>query len=210
VMAIVFRNVVLGLSLAAPLGPSGVAVIHGGLRGGFQRAFLTGLGVTLGDATYLLVVFFGVSQFLEITWVKGVIWTIGAIALGYFGFRSIREATGEVDLKASAETPSRHPLLVGYIVNVSNPIAVVWWLGVFGSLLAESASGAPKLSALLLSSTILVGILIWHTITSLLTHWGRRFLEAKYIRIVSLLAGVILLLFSLRFAYQSLLTATGR
>jgi len=208
-MATVFRNVLLGLSLAAPLGPSGLAVIQGGLTGGFQRAFLTGLGVTLGDATYLLVVFFGVSQFLQISWIKVVIWGVGAAALGYLGLQSIREAAGKADLKTSEDAPSRHPLLVGYLVNVSNPIAVVWWLGVFGSLLAESASGAPKLTALTLSSTILVGILIWHTTTSLLTHFGRRFLGAKYLKLVSIIAGAALLLFSLRFAYRGLLSATG-
>jgi threonine/homoserine/homoserine lactone efflux protein len=208
-MSIILRNIFLGLSLAAPLGPSGAAVIHGGLSGGFQRAFLTGLGVTLGDATYLLVVFFGISQFLEVTWIKVTIFGIGAIALGYFSLRSIREAASRADFAATADIPSRHPLLIGYIVNVSNPIAVVWWLGVFGSLLAESASSASKLNALLLSAAILVGILIWHTTTSLLTHWGRRFLDAKYIRLVSLMAGVVLLIFSLRFAYQALLTASA-
>ena len=57
-MDLVLRNILLGISLAAPIGPSGVAVIQNGLR----RAFLTGLGVTLADATYLLVVFFGISS----------------------------------------------------------------------------------------------------------------------------------------------------
>ena len=61
-MDLVLRNILLGISLAAPIGPSGVAVIQNGLRRGFRRAFLTGLGVTLADATYLLVVFFGISS----------------------------------------------------------------------------------------------------------------------------------------------------
>lgn len=42
-------NILPGLSLAAPIGPSGLAVIQNGLRHGFWRAFLTGLGVTLAD-----------------------------------------------------------------------------------------------------------------------------------------------------------------
>ena len=51
----IVRNILLGLSLAAPLGPSSVAVIQNGLKWGFRRAFLTGTGVTLADTTYLVV-----------------------------------------------------------------------------------------------------------------------------------------------------------
>jgi threonine/homoserine/homoserine lactone efflux protein len=64
----IVRNIFLGLSLAAPLGPSSVAVIQNGLKWGFQRALMTGIGVTLADTTYLLVVFFGLSGFMGIRW----------------------------------------------------------------------------------------------------------------------------------------------
>ena len=53
-MDLVVRNVLLGISLAAPIGPSGVAVIQNGLGRGFRRGFLTGLGVTLAAGLVLL------------------------------------------------------------------------------------------------------------------------------------------------------------
>ena len=43
----VIRNILLGLALAAPIGPAGIAVIRNGLNHGFFRAFLTGVGITL-------------------------------------------------------------------------------------------------------------------------------------------------------------------
>lgn len=204
-MELALRNIVLGLSLAAPIGPSGVAVIQNGLRHGFLRAFLTGIGVTMADATYLLLVFFGLYNFLQVTTVKVVIWFLGALALLYFGYRSLREATAPIDVDAPVAITARNPLAVGYIVNVSNPIAAVWWLGVFGSLLSEGVAGTSRLYALAASSTILIGILLWHTTMSLLTNWGNRFLNERSARAISFIAGIALVLFGLRFAYNGIL-----
>lgn len=208
-MHLILRNILLGVSLAAPIGPSGVAIIQNGLRAGFPRAFLTGLGVTLADATYLLLVFFGLAGFLDIPAVEVAVWLLGAAALLFFGIRTLREAGSGIDLEGSMIATARSPLLTGYIVNISNPIAAVWWLGVFGSLLAEAAYGSSKLYALGLSATILVGILGFHTTMSLLSHFGRRYLNERLLRVISILAGSALLLFAVRFVYMALLVLVG-
>ncbi len=202
-MSNIVRNIILGISLAAPLGPSGVAVIQNGLRQGFLRAFLTGVGVTMADATYLLVVYFGLSSFMSIPMVKVVIWALGAVVLVYLGCQSIREAVRGIDLEKSTASTSRSPLLVGYLVNISNPVAVVWWVGIFGSLLGASAGGAAKIEVLFSSSAILIGILLWHSTTSLLTHWGKRYLNETTAKYVSVIAGVALVLFGIRFAHSA-------
>jgi L-lysine exporter family protein LysE/ArgO len=206
---IILRNILLGLSLAAPIGPAGVAVMQNGLRHGFLRAFLTGAGVTLADATYLLLVFFGLSALFEVTLVKVSIWFLGAVALVYFGIRSLRDSMTTRQVNETVAATARNPLVVGYIVNISNPIAIVWWLGVFGSLLVESASMASRLNALGLSATILVGILLWHASMSFLTGWGNRFLNERTTRFISLLAGLALLAFGLRFGYRGILALLG-
>jgi L-lysine exporter family protein LysE/ArgO len=203
------RNIALGLSLAAPPGPSGVTVIQNGLRHGFRRAFLTGIGVTLADATCLLAVFFGLAGFIEIPMVRAAVFALGALVLGYFGLRSLQGAAARLDLESAVTATARSPLLVGYAVNISNPIALVWWAGVFGSLLGELSGEMTKLQALLSSSAILAGILTWHFTTSCLSHWGQRFINRKTARYVSLIAGAALLLFGLRFAYLAALAMMG-
>jgi threonine/homoserine/homoserine lactone efflux protein len=202
----ILRNILLGISIAAPIGPSSLTVIQNGLRRGFMRAFLTGLGVTMADATILLVIYFGLSGFVHLPLVKVLIWTLGAIVLFYLGSMSIREARGKIDLEAAKVSTTGNPLWVGFLVNISNPIAIVWWIGIFGSLLGSAASRAAKMDALLSSSTILIGILCWHSTTSLLTHWGRRFLNERTARVILVVAGVALILFGIRFAYNAIRT----
>ena len=208
-MSDLLRNILLGISLAAPIGPSGLAVIQNGLRHGFIRAFITGLGVTLADLTYLLLVFFGLSGLIGIPLVKVLIWSLGALVLIYLGLQSLREAFRTVDLDKAVLPAAKNPLLAGYLVNISNPIAIVWWLGVFGSLLGTASGETGRLSALLGSSSILLGILMWHTSVSLLTHFGKRLLGGRLVQIVSGVAGLALVGFGMRFAWLAITTLIG-
>jgi threonine/homoserine/homoserine lactone efflux protein len=210
------RNVLLGITLAIPLGPASLAVIQTGLRSGFLRAWLTGIGVTLADTTYLLVVYFGLSGLMGIAAVKVMVWILGALVLFYLGWQSLRGLwasarksdfldAGQDGEGLPGRNTGRNPLLVGYLVNISNPIAVVFWAGIYGSLIgAAVAAGGDKTDALFSGAAILLGILSWHTTTSFLSHWGKRLLNEKIARYISALAGVALILFGLRFAWNAI------
>jgi threonine/homoserine/homoserine lactone efflux protein len=202
----ILKNILLGITLAAPIGPSGVAIIQNGLREGFLRAFLTGIGVTLADTTYLLIVFFGVAGFITNPVIKISIWTLGALVLFYLGVQSIRESGRKIEFEPVGAQAARNPLLVGYMVNISNPIAVVFWLGIYGSLLGSTQQSGGQVNTLLLSSTILVGILMWHSTVSFLSHWGKKVLNETSVKYISIFAGVVLILFGLRFAYYAIST----
>jgi threonine/homoserine/homoserine lactone efflux protein len=206
----ILRNILLGIMLAAPIGPAGVAVIQSGLRWGFGRAFLTGLGITTADLTYMLLVYLGLSSFISIPIVKIAIWGMGTLVLFYLGLQSIRDGGRKINFdspsEATTSAANQNPFLVGYLVNISNPIAVVFWLGIFGSLISVSVESRPGLEALFSGLSILVGILAWHTSMSILTHWGKRFVNANTARVISIVAGLALIGFGLRFAYSAVST----
>jgi threonine/homoserine/homoserine lactone efflux protein len=208
-METIIRNILLGISLAAPLGPAGIAVIQAGLRRGFLRAFLTGVGVTTADATYLLIVFFGLSSLMDRPAVKVIFLSVGSVVLLYLGYQSITESGSSFNGEETSIANARNPLLVGYLVNISNPIAVVWWVGIFGALMSGSEIDETKVSALIHSSATLIGILLWHSMMALLTYWGKRFLNPKTVKVISIVAGSALIFFGLRFGYFALLAAFG-
>jgi L-lysine exporter family protein LysE/ArgO len=210
------KNVLLGITLAIPIGPASLAVIQTGLRSGFLRAWLTGIGVTLADTTYLLVVYFGLSGFMGIPTVKVTVWILGALVLFYLGWQSLRglwspdkghvlEGVDGTSGLAPERGTDRNPLLVGYLVNISNPISVVFWAGIYGSLIgAATAGGGDKTDSLFSGAAILLGILSWHTTTSFLSNWGKRLLNDKIARYISALAGIALIGFGLQFAWNAI------
>lgn len=196
----------MGITLAAPIGPASVTVIQGGLSYGFRRAFLTGLGVTFADLTYMLVAYLGLARFIETPAVKVGVWTLGAAALIYLGVQSLREGGQRFDFDRTASPPNRPPFLVGFVANASNPLAVLFWLGIFGSLISSPAGAARGPGALGQGLAILAGILSWHTFTSVLTNWGKRYVNERSARVIAIVAGAALVLFGLRFGYQALMT----
>lgn len=71
----ILQNTLLGLSLAAPIGPVNVEIIRRGLKSGFRQALLAGAGAMSADATYLTLIFFGLISFLNIHLMK-IIWEL--------------------------------------------------------------------------------------------------------------------------------------
>src|SRR5437868_1600367 len=84
-----FKGCVIGLSIAAPVGPIGVLCIRRSLNNGRGRGLATGLGAATADAAYGCVAGFGltaISDFLK----SGRFWLglTGGIFLIYLGVRT--------------------------------------------------------------------------------------------------------------------------
>jgi L-lysine exporter family protein LysE/ArgO len=196
----VLRNVLLGISVAAPIGPASLAIIQAGMDAGFGRAFATAIGAILADLTFLLVVTFGLASIVQRPQVQIGLWVGGAAVMIYLGLRSLQRGFSGLDMAGDERSIDRSPLLVGYAVNIANPVAIVWWVGIFGSLLAENADHTSVWASLLVASSILLGIFLWHTGLSLASHGGRRWLDGRVLRLVSGAAGLALIGFGIRFA----------
>ena len=200
----IVRNIALGISLAAPIGPVNVEVIRRGLGRGFLPAFSLSRGAASADTTYLLLIFFGLSSVINISVVKTLIWTFGAMVLIYLGYQSVKESLGNVVLDRAGTRSGRNSYVAGYIITISNPMTIVWWVGVFGAVLGSSIRDASRVAALSNSLTIIVGVIAWFFTLSLLLHWGRRFINETAMRYISLIAGLVLIGFGVHFGYRAI------
>jgi len=198
------QNVLLGLSLAAPIGPVNLEIIRRGLNTGFKQAFLTGLGAMSADFTYLTLIFFGLVSFLKIPSIKIGFALAGSFILMYLGLTSLRNFLREKKPdEDSKQLFLKNAYAAGYVVTLSCPITFVWWTGVFGALLASQTGTPTNFSAYLSCLTILLGCFIWVVFLSTALHWGRKIVNEKLIRIISLIAGMFLIGFGLSFLYRS-------
>lgn len=190
--------------MAAPVGPVNVEVIKRGLKHGFLPAFLVSLGAAAADTTYLLLIYFGLSNFINIPVVKLGIWVLGAIVLLNLGYLSVKEYFDKIDLQKPNTKVSRNSFIAGYLIAISNPMTIVWWLGVFGAIIGSSIQDVSKSVAFLGSMTIMLGVLLWFFSLSLLLHFGKRFINEETMKYVSAIAGIVLIGFGLYFGYNAL------
>lgn len=198
------QNIILGLSLAAPIGPVNLEIIKRGLYSGFTQAFLTGLGANCADATYLTLIFFGLTTFLNIALMKIVLGLGGSLILIYLGLTSAKDFFPKY---AAAENRQKkifkNSFVTGYFLAISSPMTIVWWTGVFGALLASQNNAQTNLSAFLSCLTILLGCFIWVIFLAAALHWGKKIINEKVVGLIALVAGICLIVFGMYFLYRT-------
>jgi threonine/homoserine/homoserine lactone efflux protein len=196
------QNILLGLTLAAPLGPVNLEIIKRGLSSGFRQAFLTGAGAMSADATYLTLIFFGLTAFLNISFMKIALGIAGSIILIYLGALSVKEFLHHSEIKTSQRLFS-NSYITGYVLAISSPMTIVWWTGVFGALLASQTNTVTNIAAFFSCLSILLGCFLWVFSLAVVLHFGKKFINEKTTGFISLIAGVFLIGFGFYFMYQA-------
>ena len=199
------QNILLGLSLAAPIGPVNLEIIKRGLNSGFKQAFLTGAGAMCSDTTYLILIFFGLTSFLNFAFMKIFLGIAGGIILIYLGAASAKYFFRKAN--ATENKPYRlfkASFVTGYVLAISSPMTIVWWTGVFGALLAAQTHTQTNISAFFSCLSILLGCFLWVTSLSIALHWGKKIINEKFTRLISLFAGLFLIAFGMYFLYRAI------
>lgn len=200
-MDAILRGIILGLSITAPLGPTNVEVIRRGLKEGWKSAFIFCIGVMVALLLYLALVAFGLS-FLAKSREFGIILSIfGVAVLCYLAYNAMRDFFNPKKLPLDGKAASRANFVPGIILTISNPAVLLLWTGIIGADLSSQSS--PE-QGLLLSFGILVGVLAFFIFLTALIRGGRKFINQKNFRYISLAAGLVLLYFALSFGYQLL------
>ncbi|PLT35654.1 LysE family translocator [Bacillus sp. V5-8f] len=202
-MHILIGYIFLGLSLAAPIGPINAAQLDRGIKNGFWNAWVLGLGAALADGIYMILVYLGVVHFLETPFMKTFLWLFGFFVLTYTGIESIVSA-GKI---ATNERRNKESLLKsfisGFFMSISNPLTILFWLGIFGSVLANASSIYDFDHLLLFSGAIFLGIFIWDFSMAFMASTARKFLTPTILKIISIISGLSLIGFGIYFGIEA-------
>ncbi|MFB9329174.1 LysE family transporter [Paenibacillus aurantiacus] len=202
--------VLLGLTLAAPIGPVNSARLDKGIKNGFMHAWVVGTGSMIADGIFMLLIYMGVVQFLNIPIVQIFLWLFGGIILIYSGFDSIQSAN-KIPLAYQGRRKDSlwRSFLVGFMLSITSPMSILFWLGIYGSILAKTASSYGTSHLLLYSSMIFLGLMLWDICVASLTTGMRKFLNEKSLMGISVLSGLSLIGFGAYFGYQGIQALSG-
>ncbi|MDQ0255084.1 threonine/homoserine/homoserine lactone efflux protein [Evansella vedderi] len=203
-MSMILTYVFLGLSLAAPIGPVNAAQLDRGIKNGFFHAWLVGLGATVADGIYMLLVFLGVYHLIEIPFVQSFLWLFGFFVLVYTGIESLNSA-GQIalnDMGSNGESYIKS-FLAGFFMSLFNPITILFWLGIFGSILAKTMTSYGTGQVTIYIIAIFVGITLWDVTMAALSSTLRRFLTNRLLTVISVISGLSLIGFGVYFGIQA-------
>lgn len=208
-IGIYISYIVLGLSLAAPIGPVNAVRLEKGLKNGFWHAWIVGAGSMIADGVYMLIVYLGLVQFLDSPMIQTFLWLFGGFILLYSGIEGMMNANKISVTYIRSKESLLKCFFTGFIMSVSSPLSILFWLGIYGSVLAKTASSFGTGQLLVYSLMIFIGLGLWDIFVAGLTSGFRRFLTSKAIIIISMLSGLSLILFGVYFGYQGIASLFG-
>lgn len=199
----------LGLTLAAPIGPVNSARLDKGLKNGFWHAWVVGLGAIIADACFMLAVYLGFVKFLNIPVVQIFLWLFGGFVLIYTGIEAML-TSNKLTFDYSRNKDSLITcLLTGFFITITSPLSILFWIGIYGSVLAKAVNQYNLSLLLAYSSMIFLGLTCWDLLIATLTMGFKRFLNIKVLSVISSLSGLSLIIFGLYFGGQGIKALFG-
>jgi threonine/homoserine/homoserine lactone efflux protein len=197
------KGLVIGFSIAAPVGPIGVLCIQRTIVYGRMSGLITGLGAATADGLYGAIAAFGltiISNFLveQQSWFR----LIGGAFLLYLGFSTLLHRPAE-----KAATGQHKSLLSDYsstlLLTIANPLTILSFIAVFAGLGLGSSDG-DFLSATAIVIGVFLGSALWWLILSGVVSSIRSKFSTLSLRMVNIASGSVIVAFAV-FAFASIL-----
>jgi threonine/homoserine/homoserine lactone efflux protein len=192
-LPLALRGLVLGLTIAAAVGPITLLVIRRTIDHGGVYGFGSGLGVAAADGTYAAIAAFGLTAITSLLLsAHTLLGVLGGAVIAIVGARTI------LSRPAEAAPDLARPGLVGaalsmFGLTMTNPLTIILYASVFAGIgLAASAS---FVDAAVLTLAVLAGSTLWWAILCSVVAWVRERVSTTALLWVNRISGAALVLF---------------
>jgi threonine/homoserine/homoserine lactone efflux protein len=165
-LSFLVRGIVIGFSIAAPVGPIGVLCIRRTLADGRAAGLATGLGAATADAIYGCMVAFGLTALTD--WLvagQTPIRLIGGAFLLYLGIRTIRAKPAEraARMRGSGLLGA---YVTSFMLTITNPMTILSFVAIFTTIGIGTSRSEPLAAGSLVLGVFLGSALWWLTLSS--------------------------------------------
>ena len=195
-LLVFIRGLMIGLSIAAPVGPIGVLCIRRTLAAGRMSGLVSGLGAASADAIYGCVAAFGltfISGFLvnQGDWLR----MVGGLFLVYLGLKTFLAEPSQKP-NASIDNGFLGAYLSTFFLTLTNPMTILSFAAIFAGVGIASPSGGYLQAGLMVLGVFLGSACWWFLLSGSVSLLRHRF-DLRALRWVNRLAGLVLVAFGL-------------
>ena len=193
-------GLIIGVLVAAPVGPVNVLCIQRAIERGFWGGIAAGIGAVLGDGLIALFASLGVGAISGVVkYHRFAIQIIGGLALFGFGLKLYFTAP-RFDTVASGDV--RPETLRDFVwdipqtffLTITNPGAVLGLFAIFGGV-SSFVEVTNYLEALLMVSAIMGGSIAWWVMLSNFIAKFRHRIDIENLGLINRVGGLLLMLF---------------
>lgn len=187
----------LGFGVSVPFGPINILILTYALKA-FKNSIAVGLGAFSVDLLYLLLLQFGLLNFLDNVIFMRALAIFGFCFLSYMAYLMLKKKNE--DLHLDQHKDFKESLLKSYvkgiILNGSNPYVIGFWLSATGIVLNNQHAYSTI-------AGLVVAILFWiGTLAFVVAKYSYLF-SAKVIRIINIVSALIIEYFALSLLYKT-------
>ncbi len=205
---IFLKGAIVGLLIAAPVGPINVLVIRRTLVHGRLAGFASGLGAALADTVFGAIAALGISMlqtFLEQE--RLALSLVGAVVLLVMGLRLLHRPAPEI---AAGQDPTS--LFADFtstlFLTLTNPITVLSFLAIFAAF-GVRPDGQIGMDDWLLLAGVMAGAMVWWVIVVEAVCMFRDRFTTTGLTWANRIAAVVILVFAAAVAGEVALHALG-
>src|SRR3990167_3695223 len=160
------KGFIIGLAIAAPVGPIGLLCIHRSLTNGFKMGLMTGLGAALADGVYGCVAGFGLTAVSSLL-ISHQLWirAIGGLFLIYFGIKLFFTKSSDQLQNNNSERSSLHACATTFFLTLTNPMTILSFIAIFAGLGIGTAHPDFSHAAMMVLGVVLGSALWWFALS---------------------------------------------
>ncbi len=185
------RGLLIGLSIAAAVGPMSILCIQRTLQRGQRYGLISGLGIATADAAYGCIAAFGLTLISNF-FVSQQLWIrlIGGLFLIYLGIRTLLSKPAE-----RAATAKASSFLSAYIstllLTLTNPTTILSFVAIFAGIGVGGASKSYSSAIMVVLGVFVGSVLWWCVLTSIVSFLRTRFTNRWLLWINRVSGGII-------------------
>lgn len=192
-----FKGVVIGFSIAAPVGPIGILCIRRSLTEGRLAGFISGLGAATADAVYGLIAGMGITVLVQfLTKYTTIFQLVGGSFLAYLGLKILMSPISDTSVTAEkTQIKLGSAYLLTFILTLSNPMTIFSFAAILLGVGIGQSSGDQGSMGLFVGGVFAGSSLWWLTLSGLAGMFRSRINQAA-MRVINYISGIIIVGFA--------------
>jgi len=191
------------LAVMSP-GPDFVMVLRNALQYGKKTAIYTSLGISIGIGVHILYSVGGIAYLLQHNRkLFAIVKVLGALYIIYIGIQTLKVKNKPLDINSTAqkkELSKTEALKIGFITNVLNPKASLFFLSLFSLVIPPNV---PTWVLIVISFILIITTFLWFsTVSYLFTSKAVIQIYEKYEPFLLKFFGIILILLGILIFFE--------
>jgi len=194
VIDIIYKGILIGIMVSAPMGPIGLLCVQRTLNKGQWHGFFSGVGAACSDLLYAGIVCLGmgiVMDFIENN--RDVLQIIGSVFLLVFGIYTFRSNPSKQLHKPKDQVNSiSQDIISAFFLTLSNPLIIFFYLVLFSRF--NFISHTEKLFSMLLGLLfIFAGALLWWFLLTFFVGKLRKVINVRRLWLINKIVGIAII-----------------